>query len=127
MIKKNIMATPTKKKKPMTLDAFAVLIQKDLSRMATKDDLAAVVIADHLKGSLWPIQRDVKTLTSQLEDVRDDVKQITDNMVSKADLEAVREALLHEMRHGKSIEEVWGRLLLVERSSRNQTRASRGV
>ena len=73
MIKKNTMAKPIKKKKPMTLDAFAVLIQKDLSRMATKEDL-------------WPMQRDIKTLTSQLKEAREDVKQITDSMVSKADL-----------------------------------------
>jgi len=89
------MAKTIKKKKLMTLDDFAVLIQKDLSRMATKadlarfatkDDMTAFVTKDHLKNRLWPIERDLKTLTSQLKEVKEDVKQITDNMVSKADL-----------------------------------------
>jgi hypothetical protein len=30
------------RKKPMTLDDFAILIEKDLARMATKDDFKAV-------------------------------------------------------------------------------------
>ncbi len=66
----------------MTLDDFAILIQKDLSRMATRDDLKGLATKD----DLWPIQRDIKTLAVNARDLREDVQHITDAMVSKADL-----------------------------------------
>jgi hypothetical protein len=101
MIKKNIVAKPINKKKPITLDSFAVLIQKDLSRMATKDDL-------------WPMQRDIKTLTAQLKEVREDVKQITDNMVSKADLANILGDELAKSAYARQLHDLQTRVNLLE-------------
>jgi hypothetical protein len=64
MMKKNTMARPNKRKKPMTLDDFAVLIRKDLSRTATKDDIRQIRKEMATKDDLWPVQRYIKTLTS---------------------------------------------------------------
>jgi hypothetical protein len=50
----------------------------------------------------------------ELRDVREDVKRITDAMISKGDLEAVREELLREIRDGNHIEPLRERLHLVE-------------
>ena len=43
------------------------------------------------------------------------MKMITDATVSKADLEALREELLQEMRNGKTIEGLQERLEIVEK------------
>jgi|SRR5580658_10486945 hypothetical protein len=95
------MTKPIKKKKPLTLDTFAALIQKDLSRMATKDEL-------------WPMQRDIKTLTTQLKEVREDVKHITDNMVSKADLANVLGEELAKSAYARQLHDLQGRVNLLE-------------
>ena len=61
----------------MTLEDFALAIQNDY--LAIRKDMAT-------KADLWPIERDIKTMDSNVRDIRDDVKMITDTMVSKADL-----------------------------------------
>jgi hypothetical protein len=70
------------KKKPMTLDDFAVLIQKDLARMATKEDIKA--IREEMAS-----KAEFRLLRSEMEigfkNLNDDVKMITDTMVSKAE------------------------------------------
>jgi hypothetical protein len=70
-----------KKKKPMTLDDFAVLIQKDLVRMSTKDDIKA--IRDDAKEDTRVLRNEMRI---GFKNLNDDVKMITDTMVSKADL-----------------------------------------
>ena len=65
------------KKKAMTLEDFALAIQKDY--LAIRKDMAT-------KADLWPLERDIKTLDANVRGMRDDVKMITDTMVSKADL-----------------------------------------
>jgi hypothetical protein len=71
------------RKKPMTLDDFATLIQKDLARMGTKDDIKAI-------HEDMVTKQEIQLLRSQmqigLKNLNDDVKMITDAMVSKADL-----------------------------------------
>jgi hypothetical protein len=51
----------------------------------------------------------------ELREVREDVKRITDAMISKADLEALREELLREIKDGKDIDELRGRMVRVEK------------
>jgi hypothetical protein len=70
-----------KKKKPMTLDDFAVLIQKDLVRMATKDDIKA--IREDAKEDIRVLRNEMRI---GFKNLNDDVQMITDAMVSKADL-----------------------------------------
>ena len=94
----------------MTPDDFALLIQKDLSRMATKADLAPFVT----KEDLWPMQRDIKTLTSQLKEVREDVKQISDVMVSKADLANTLGEELAKSTHARQLHDLQTRVHLLE-------------
>lgn len=86
----------------MTLEDFATAIQKDLARMATKDDL-------------WPIQRDIKTVASQLRDVRGEVKHITDVMVSKADLANTLAEELAKSEQARQIQELRERVVRVEK------------
>jgi hypothetical protein len=69
------------KKKAMTLDDFALAIQTDIARTATKEDLQAIREEMATKADLWPMQRDIKTLDKNVRDLRDDVKIITDAMV----------------------------------------------
>lgn len=97
----------------MTLDDFAAVIQRDIARMATKDDVAAIV-EDVVKDKLWPIRRDLKTLTSQLGDLRGDIKQITDVMVSKADLAITLGDELVKSAYTRQIEVLQNRVNVVE-------------
>jgi hypothetical protein len=69
------------RKKPMTLDDFAVLIQKDLVRIATKDDIKA--IREDAKEDTRVLRNEMRV---GFKNLNDDVKMITDTMVSKADL-----------------------------------------
>ena len=101
------MATkPKSKEKPTTVDGFFRAIQVDLFAirrdMATKDDIRRI--------------REVNLATrAQLQEVRDDVKRITDMMVTKADLEVLRDELFRQINDGKHIEELRERLAIVER------------
>jgi hypothetical protein len=72
------------KKKPMTLDDFAFLIQQDLSRMATKDDLGE--IRGEMRTGFAATNENFKVVFSQIKDLREDLRQTTDAMLSKADL-----------------------------------------
>jgi hypothetical protein len=114
MINKKPMAKTIKKKKPMTLDDFAVIIQKDLSRMATKDDIRQIRKEMATKDDLWPVQRDIKTLTSQLKEVREDVKQITDSMVSKADLANILGEELAKSAYARQLHDLQSRVNVLE-------------
>ena len=85
----------------MTLEGFASAIQTDLARMATKNDL-------------WPIQRDMKTLTADLKEVRHDVKWITDTMVSKADLANTLGEELAKSEYVRHIDDLRARVNVLE-------------
>lgn len=74
---------PKAKKKKMTLDDFAVAIQRDLAHMATKDDIRE--LRENMATKL-----DIKQIHGRLRDLSDDVKTVTDAMVSKADLTGSR-------------------------------------
>ena len=98
------------RKKAMTLDDFAVLIQRDIARMATKDDLKVLPT----KNDLWPLQRDIKTLDTNVRDLRDDVKMITDTMVSKADLANTLAEELAKSPYARQISDLQTRVNVLE-------------
>ena len=109
------MATKSKpKEKPPTLDKFFRAIQEDLTAirrdMATKEDTATKDDIRALRGEMANL-----ATRAELREVRDDVKRITDMMVSKAHVEALREELLREIKDSKHIDELRERLAVVER------------
>jgi hypothetical protein len=73
------------KKKPMTLDDFAIAIQKDYT--ALRKDMAAGFA--QVRAEMGT-KAELRLLRSEMQigfkNVNDDVKMITDTMVSKADL-----------------------------------------
>jgi hypothetical protein len=105
-----------KEKKPLTLDDFAELIQKDLA--GTKDDIKAIraemATKEDLKNELWPIRRDIKTLQGDVRDIRGDVKNITEMMVSKADLTNTIADEFAKSSHGRKIDDLQGRVEVIE-------------
>jgi hypothetical protein len=102
------------KKKAMTLDDFALAIQTDLARTATKEDLQAIREEMATKADLWPMQRDIKTLDKNVRDLRDDVKIITDAMVSKADLANTLAEELAKSPYARQIENLQTRVNVLE-------------
>ena len=98
----------------MTLDDFAEAIQKDLARVATKDDIKAVRDEMATKADLWPMQRDIKTLDKNVRGLRDDVKMVTDAMVSKADLTTTLSEELAKSPYAKQIENLQTRVNILE-------------
>jgi len=109
------MAKPKPTKKPMTLDDFAVVIQRDIARMATKDDLQAIRVEMVTKADLWPIQRYIKTLDKNVRDLSADVKQITDVMVSKSDLANTLGDELAKSAYARQIEALQNRVNVLEK------------
>src|SRR5271156_3697332 len=69
------------KKKAMTLDDFALAIQKDLARMATKDDIRA--IREDTKAEIQQLRNEMGI---GFRNIDADMKMMADVMVSKADL-----------------------------------------
>jgi len=69
-----------------------------------------------MKEDIRQIRTEMMKLATreELREVREDVKMITDSMVSKADLEALREELVREIKDGKHIDQLRERLYLVE-------------
>ncbi len=108
------MAKPTAKKKPMTLEDFAAAIQTDLARMATKDDIRRISKDMVKKADLWPIERDLKTLDKNVRELREDVKAVTDVMVSKADLANTLNEELAKTDYGKQLGEIRTRVNALE-------------
>ena len=84
------------KKKSLTLEDFAAAIQKDYRALNKKMDTQYRAIRKDMatKADLWPMQRDIKTLEKNVHELQEDVKMITETMVSKADL---AETLAHEL------------------------------
>ena len=69
----------------MTLDDFAVLIQKDLARMATKDDIKAIREEMATKEELAAIRGEMAT--------KKDLQSIREEMATKEDLAAVSDRI----------------------------------
>jgi hypothetical protein len=85
-------------KKPMTLDDFADSIQKDYTALrkdyvAIHKDMAHVVTKENIKY----IQAEMRT---GFRDLNSDVKNITETMISKADLANTIAEELEKSSHG---------------------------
>jgi hypothetical protein len=89
----------------MTLEDFAAAVHEDYlaisENIATKDDL-------------WPMQRDIRTLTAQLKEVREDVKHVTENMVSKADLANTPNEELAKSAYARQLNDLHRRVNVLE-------------
>jgi len=70
------MPTTKPKKKPLTLDDFAIMIQQDIARTATKDDLRGLAAKEDIER----IRTDMRTLASRKEvrELREDVQRVTE-------------------------------------------------
>lgn len=97
------------KKKPMTLDDFAVLIQKDLARMATKDDLKNLATKEDLAAirSEMATRKDLERFATKedLEATRDRINVVGDRLEEKID----------GLRYAKEIDELRSRVNVIER------------
>src|SRR5262249_18665761 len=104
MIKTKTMANSKPRKKSMTLENFASAIQSDL--LAIRKDMAT-------KADLYDVSQKMVTRV-EFRELQSDVKMVTGAMVSKADLAALREELLIEIRAGSHVEELRQRVAAVE-------------
>ena len=100
------------KKKPMTLDDFAVLIQKDFARMATKSDIEAIRAEMATKEEIRVLRTEMRI---GLKNLNDDVKNVTDAMVSKADLANTLAEELAKSPYGRQIADLQTRVHILER------------
>jgi len=104
------MATkPKSKKKEPGFPHYARAIQNDIAALSTamqagfrsiREDMATKVELGEVKMSL--------------RDVRDDVKMITETMVSKADLENAIKDEFGKSQHARNIDELRGRVEHIE-------------
>lgn len=100
----------------MTLDDFAVLIQRDLARMATKDDIKAIRADMATKQELAEIREEMAT--------KKDLRNIREEMATKEDLAAVSDRIsvakdeLQEqiagLRYAKEIDDLRARVNTLE-------------
>jgi hypothetical protein len=100
------------KKKPVTLDDFAVLIQKDLARMATKEDLKGLAT----KQELAEIREEMAT--------KKDLQLMREEMATKEDLAAVSDRIsvakdelqeqISGLKYAKEIDELRARVNTLE-------------
>jgi hypothetical protein len=107
------------KKKGMTLDDFAVLIQKDLARMATKDDLKHLATKDELAAMRGEIANIREVMVT-----KKDLLVIREEMATKEDLAAVSDRIsvakdeLQEqiagLKYAKEIDELRARVNTLE-------------
>src|SRR5580692_8937786 len=105
------------KKKPMTLDDFAMAIQRDISSL--RDDMTAGFSAVReemaTKEDLFALSQKMVT-REEFRNLQSDVKMITDSMVSKADLAETLRRELEASPFAKEadVKELRERLLRVE-------------
>jgi len=99
------------KKKPMTLDDFAVAIQKD--HMALRKDMAAgfAKVRDEMKEEVRQVRAEVGIGFRNLDA---DVKMITDAMVSKADLANTLAEELAKSPYARQIQDLQTRVNVLE-------------
>src|ERR1700680_803746 len=98
------MAKLTTKKKLMTLEDFAMAIQKDYA--AIRKDMAT-------KGDLYALSQKMVT-REEFRDLRSDVKMITDTMVTKADLANTLGEELAKSEYARHIDDLRARVGVLE-------------
>jgi hypothetical protein len=103
-------------KKELSFEHYARAIQTDIARLGKSMEGGFKSIREDMatKADLWPMQRDIKTLDTNLRTVRDDVKMITDSMVSKADLANTLAEELAKAPYIKQIEDLRTRVTALE-------------
>lgn len=104
--------SPTKKKKPMSIDELAVAIQQDYRTLSHKMD--QMVTKADLDKRLWPIERDIKTLDTNVRELRADLRTNTEMMVSKADLAEKVSDEFAQSEHGRQLKDVRRRIEVLE-------------
>lgn len=113
------MAKPKPKKKPLTLEDFAVAIQKDLARMATKEDLERFATKEEIRG----LRREISGLREEMAS-KEDIRKLREEMATKEDLDNVRDRIavakdqiqeqIAGLRYAKEIDEIRARVNVVE-------------
>jgi len=97
------------KKKAMTLDDFALAIQKDLARMATKDDIRA--IREDTKAEIQQLRNEMGI---GFRNIDADMKMMADVMVSKADLANTLAEELAKSPYARQIQDLQTRVQVLE-------------
>jgi hypothetical protein len=106
--------TPKKtkpKKKAMTLDDFALAIQKDLARMATKDDIKAIRDDMATKAELQQLRSEMGIGFRNFDA---DMKMMAEAMVSKADLANTLAEELAKSPYARQIQDLQTRVQVLE-------------
>jgi hypothetical protein len=101
------------RKKPLTLDDFAALIQTDLKRMATKDDLADMRSDMATKEDIRGLKLEIDGLKSAVRETREDVRNLNGIMISKADLDPIRDDI-RELKDARRVDELETRVKRIE-------------
>jgi hypothetical protein len=98
------------KKKPMTLDDFAVLIQKDLARMAMKDDLRGLATTEDLQVFRAETRKEFAAIREQMATKED--------LAAESDRISVAKDQLQEqisgLKYAKEIDELRARVNVLE-------------
>lgn len=108
------MAKPKPKNKQMTIEDFAIAIQRDLARMATKDDFARLAV--DIRNVDRKLDGRFRVVYHQMKELRTDVSQLNGIMVSKAELaETLRRELdVSPFAKESDVQELAERLAAVE-------------
>jgi hypothetical protein len=99
------------KKKAMTLDDFALAIQKDLARMATKDDIKAIRDDMATKAELQQLRNEMGI---GFRNIDADMKMMAEVMVSKADLANTLAEELAKSPYARQIQDLQTRVHALE-------------
>jgi hypothetical protein len=106
---------PKPKKKAMTLDDFAVLIQKDLARMVTKGDLKTLATKEELAAlrSDMATKKDLERFATK-EQVETAFSTLADRIaIAKEDLQEQ----ISGLKYAKEIDELRSRVNILERKA----------
>jgi hypothetical protein len=98
------------KKKPMTLDDFAIVIQRDLARMATKDDLKGLATKQDLQDLRAEVKKDLERFATK-EELATSFSTLGDRIsVAKDELQEQ----IAGLRYAKEIDDLRARVNLLE-------------
>lgn len=111
----NTMATSKTKKKGDSFERYAQAIQNDIATLADNMKAGFQSIREEMaaKEDIRKVREEMVS-KAEFKEVRDDVKRITDAMVSKADLEASMRDEFGKSEHARNIEDLRGRVGRIE-------------
>jgi hypothetical protein len=99
-------------KKPMTLDDFALVIQQDYASVRKDMATGFAQIREETKEDIRVLRNEMRI---GFKNLNDDVKMITDTMVSKADLANTLAEELAKSPYGRQIADLQTRVHILER------------